>query len=154
MRRNGRSKWEAKAAWTEDSAGGPSEAPRFKSPHKARAGGTSNSRQHTAGGHKKVIKTTKRKGSRVLGFETPETTAKTKRNVRQTTAKGDEATEGAEDPRAPDNKRSGQAAIMRKRKVGGFFHMLKPTMEGLLGQLEAALVTRMEDVPGERNEEE
>ena len=97
---------------------------------------------------------TKRNGSRVLGFETPETTAKTKGNVRQITAKGDEATEGTEDTAAPDSKRSRQAAIMRKRKVGGFFHRLKPVMESLLGQLEAALVTRMEEVPGELNEEE
>ena len=76
-----------------------------------------------------------------MGFETPETTATTKGNVRHATAKGDEATEGTEDTAAPDNKRSGQAAIRRKRKVGGFFHRLKPVMESLVGQLEAALVT-------------
>jgi hypothetical protein len=69
---------EAKAAWTEDCAGGPSEAPSIKSPHKARASGTSNNRQHTAGGHQKFIWTTKRKGNKVLGFETPETTTKQK----------------------------------------------------------------------------
>ena len=89
-----------------------------------------------------------------MGFETPETTAKTKGSARQKTAKGDEAKEGTKDTAAPDNKRSVQAAIMRKMKVGGFFHRLKLVMEGLLGQLEAALVTRMEEVPGERNLEE
>jgi hypothetical protein len=89
-----------------------------------------------------------------LGFETPETTAKTKGSARQKTAKGDEAKEGTKDTAAPDNKRSRQAAIKMKRKVGGFFHRVKPMMESLLGQLEAALVTRMEEVPGERNEEE
>ena len=38
--------------------------------------------------------------------------------------------------------------------MGGFLHKLKPLMEVLLGQLEADLVTRMKEVPGERNEEE
>ena len=54
----------------EESTGGQSEAPSIRSPHKARPGGTSTKRQRTSEGTRKVIKTTKRKGSRVLGFVT------------------------------------------------------------------------------------
>ncbi len=42
----------------------------------------------------------------------------------------------------------------RRRKLGGFFQRLRPVMEGLLGHLEAALLTGMEEVLGERNEDE
>ena len=41
---------EAKTAGMEYSTRGPSEAPSIKSPQKARAGGTSNNRHHTAEG--------------------------------------------------------------------------------------------------------
>ncbi len=61
----------------EDSAGGHSEAPSIKSPLKARARGTSNDRHRTTERTRKVIKSTKRKGSRVLGFVTPEPTTTT-----------------------------------------------------------------------------
>ncbi len=69
----------------------------------------------------KVIKTTKRKGIMVLGFETPEATARANGNPRQTSATGDEAAERIEDATAPGSQRSGQAAIKRKRKTGGLF---------------------------------
>ena len=61
----------------EDSAGGHSEAPSIKSPLKDRARGTSTKRQRTTERTRKVIRSTKRKGSRVLGFVTPEPTTTT-----------------------------------------------------------------------------
>ena len=62
------------------------------------------------------------------------------------------AMEGTEDTGAPDTVRKGQTTSRSKRKAREFFQRLKPVMEGLLGQLEATLVTGMEEVPVERNE--
>jgi len=142
------------ATGAEESTGGQTEAPSIKSPHKTRAGGTSNNRHRTAEGTRKVIRKTMRKGSRVLGFVTPEPTATTTEKTRRTAEKRGGAMDGTEDTGAPSSARTGQTARMSKRKVGGFFQRLKPVMEGLLGQLETALVTGMEEVPGERNEKE
>jgi hypothetical protein len=76
-----------------------------------------------------------------LGFITSEPTATKTGNARRTTEKGEEAMEGTDDTGAPDNVRTWQTTSKRKRKVGGFFQRLKLVMEGLLGQLEVALVT-------------
>jgi hypothetical protein len=145
---------ETTATRAEDSAGGPSEAPSIKNPHKATVEGKSNNRQRTAEGPRATTKTEKRGGNRILEFATPGPTTTPKSGAGQTTLKGDETADGTEDTAAQCNKRTWQTAGRRNRKVGGFFHRLKPVMEGLLGQLEAALVTRMKEVPGERSEEE
>ena len=62
------------------------------------------------------------------------------------------AMEGTEDTGAPSSVRIGQTTSRSKRKSGGFYQRLNLVLEGLLGQLEEALMTRMEEVPGERNE--
>ncbi len=64
-------------AWTDVSSEGPSEAPFIKSPHKARGGGIIIRQKHNAMGGERVIRMTKRRGSRVVGFVTPETITRT-----------------------------------------------------------------------------
>ena len=62
--------------------------------------------------------------------------------------------EGTEETGAPSNAKTGRTTGKGKKKIGGFLQRLKPVMDGLLGQLETALVTRMDEIPGERNEKE
>jgi hypothetical protein len=64
---------------------------------------------------------TKRKGSKVLGFVTPEASTRAEENTGQTSAKGNGAAEGTEDGTPPTSKRPKQAAITRTRKSGAFF---------------------------------
>jgi hypothetical protein len=90
----------------------------------------------------------------IMGFIPPEATAIPGGDGTHISAKGDEAKAGTEDTAARGSRRTGQKVTRKKKKLGGFFQRLKPVMEAILGQLEAALVTGMEDVPGERNEEE
>jgi len=97
---------------------------------------------------------TKRKDSRVLGFVTPEPAATTTGKVQRTEERRGETMEGTEETGAPSNAKTGRTTGKGKKKIGGFLQRLKPVMDGLLGQLETALVTRMDEIPGERNEKE
>ncbi len=103
-----------------DSERGQSEAPSIKNPHKARRGGTSSMQHHPTLGRVHVIGTTKRKGSRVLGFVTHEASTRAEGTTGQTSAKGDGAAEGTEDGTTPSSTRSEQTAIRMKRKSGAF----------------------------------
>jgi hypothetical protein len=122
---------EATVDGAEESAGGQSEAPSIRSPHKTSACGTSIIRERTTEGTRSVIKTTKRKGSRMMGCATPEPTATTKKARRTTESRGS-MMEGTEDTAAPECGRKGQVTSMSKRKAGGFYKRPRPVMEGLL----------------------
>jgi hypothetical protein len=105
----------ATADGAEESAGGQSEAPSIKSPHKARAGGTNNIRQRAAEGSN--IKTTKRKGSKVMGLATTDPKATTTESSRRTAERRVGAMEGTEDTGAPDSVRIGHTTSKSKRKA-------------------------------------
>ncbi len=70
---------------TEETTGESPDAPNIKSPFKTRLGRgsrTANQKHLTTETRTQVIRTTKRKGSRVIGFTTPEATTKTKEGMR------------------------------------------------------------------------
>jgi hypothetical protein len=118
---------EATEAWKDDSSAGPSEAPIVKSPHKAGASGAGSRKQHTAGGHEKDIRTTKRKSNKVIAeqeggtvrFTTPENTRGMRGDSGQTSARGGRP---------------------KKRKEATYLVRVRPVVEALLGNLELILV--------------
>jgi len=89
-----------------------------------------------------------------LEFETPEPAAATTEKSQWKEEKRGETMGGTEDAGAPSSARIGRKTSKGKNKSGGVLQRPKPMMDGLLGQLETALVTGLEEVPGERNETE
>ncbi len=57
----------------------------------------------------------------MMGFDTPEATVRQDGIERHIAAKRDEAAYGTEDTAAKGSKRTGQKAIRKKKKPGGFF---------------------------------
>jgi hypothetical protein len=107
----------AEATGTKASTVEISEEPSIRSPHRAGRGG----KQPTAVRRTQVIRTTKRKGSRVIGFATPEATSGTGRGPRQQVAEEGGNEGETEDIEEQSSRRSGPGADKKRRKPVGFY---------------------------------